>query len=32
MARMDLMELVQEAFDKDALREALFNRICDRIG
>lgn len=31
MARMDLLELVQEAFDKDALQEALLNRICDRI-
>ena len=31
MARMDLLELVQEAFDKDALRQALFDRICDRI-
>ena len=31
MARRDLLELVQEAFDKDALRQALYERICDRI-
>ena len=31
MARMDLLELVQEAFDKDTLRDALISRICDRI-